>query len=67
MAKNTGKNHREGAVDNRTEVKNPRTGQWVKRNRDPESDANGQFMDVKQDGTELKGIANEPDKRRTDD
>ncbi len=64
MAKNTGKDHREGAVDDRTEVKNPKTEQYVKRNRDADSDENGQFIDVKQDGSEFKGVANEPDKRR---
>ena len=66
MAKNTGKGHRDGAVDDRSEVKNPKTDQWVKRNRDPDSEDNGEFMDVKQDGTEFKGVANEPDKRRKD-
>lgn len=64
MAKNTGDGHREGAVDNRTQVKNPKTGQYVKRNRDPDSDDNGEFMDVKEGGTEFKGVADEPDKRR---
>lgn len=65
MARNTGEGHREGAVDKRTEVGNPRTDQFVKRNRDADSDANGQFMDVKKDGEEFTGIANEPDGRRT--
>ncbi|MFA9200648.1 MAG: hypothetical protein ACEQR8_05600 [Cypionkella sp.] len=64
MARNTGEGHRKGAVDRRTEVKNPKTGDWVKRNRDADSDDNGEFMDVKEDGTEHKGVANEPDKRR---
>lgn len=64
MAKNTGEGHREGAVDDRTEVKNPQTEDWVKRNRDPDSDDNGEFMDVKKDGKEFKGVANEPDERR---
>ena len=65
MAKNTGEGHRDGAVDHRTQVKNPATGKWTKRYRDPDSDKQGQFMDVKQDGEEFKGVANEPDGRRT--
>jgi hypothetical protein len=64
MAENTGKGHRKGAVDDRTQVKNPKTDQHVKRNRDADSDKNGQFMDVKQDGKPFKGVAQEPDKRR---
>lgn len=66
MAKNTGEGHREGSVDDRTQTKNTKTGQYVKRNRDPDSDNNGEFMDVKQDGEKFKGVANEPDKRRGD-
>ncbi len=64
MAKNTGEDHRNGAVDDRSEVKNSKTGDWVKRNRDADSDHNGEFMNVKEDGSEHKGVANEPDKRR---
>jgi hypothetical protein len=64
MGENTGKGHREGAVKKRTEFQNPRTGQYVKRNRDPDSEHNGEFMNVKEDGTQHKGVANEPDKRR---
>ncbi len=64
MAKNTGEGHREGAVDDRTQVENPKTGQHVKRDRDPDSDDNGEFMDVKQDGEKFKGVAEEPDERR---
>ncbi|GGD57986.1 hypothetical protein GRI62_01790 [Erythrobacter arachoides] len=64
MAKNTGEGYREGSVDNRTQVHNPVTNQFVKRNRDPESGGNGQFMDVKQDGEPFKGVAHEPDGRR---
>ncbi len=64
MAKNTGEGRRDGAVDDRSQVKNPKTGQYVKRNRDPDSAGNGQFMDVKQDGTKFEGVAEEPDGRR---
>lgn len=66
MAKNTGEGHRDGAVDDRTQVKNPKTDQHVKRNRDPDSKDNGEFMDVKQDGEKFKGVAEEPDGRRGD-
>lgn len=56
MAKNgqTGDGHRNGAVRERTQVHNPKTDQWVKR------DANtGKFMDVKQDGKPFKGVTKE--------
>jgi len=66
MAKNTGEDHRKGSVDERTQVENPKTDQYVKRNRDHDSDDDGEFMDVKQDGEKFKGVAKEPDKRRGD-
>ena len=66
MAKNTGEGHRKGSVDERTQVGNPKTGQYVKRNRDHESADDGEFMDVKEDGDKFKGVAEEPDKRRGD-
>jgi hypothetical protein len=49
-----GDNHRQGAVRSRSQVFNPKTEQWVKRNTE-----NGQFMDVKQDGNRFKGIRRE--------
>jgi hypothetical protein len=58
MAKNTGKGYRKGSVNDRTQVKNPKTDQWVKRGPD------GKFMDVKDDGTPFKGVAKEVDDRR---
>ena len=64
MAKNTGNDSRKGSVDNRTQVKNPKTGDWVKRNEDPGSSSDGEFMDVKQDGKPFKGVAKEVDERR---
>jgi hypothetical protein len=67
MARNTSENHRKGAVDNRTQVRNPATGKWTKRNREEGSGEAGQFMDVKQDGEPFKGVAQEPDGRRTSD
>ncbi len=65
MAKNTGKGSREGSVTNRTQVKNPQTGDYVKRNENKESSKTGEFMAVKKDGKPFKGVAKEPDGRRT--
>ena len=56
MAKNppTGNGHRHGAVKERSQTYNPKTEQWVKR------DANtGRFMEVKQEGTPVKGVRKE--------
>ena len=64
MATNTGKDHRKGAVNDRTQVENPKTGNFVKRNRDSDSEHEGEFMDVKEDGEKFKGVAEEPDDRR---
>ena len=45
MAKNTSDNHRHGAVSNRSQAYNPKSGSWVK------CDSNtGRFMDVKSGG-----------------
>ncbi len=59
MARNTGAGYRLGSVNDRTQVRNPRTSQWVKRDTDT-----GQFKDVKKDGTPHKGVAKERDDRR---
>ena len=59
MAKNTGEGYRKGSVRDRSQVQNPKTGQWVKRDTDT-----GRFMDVKQDGEPFKGVAKEVDDRR---
>ena len=64
MAKNTGSGSRAGSVSGRTQVKNPVTGDFVKRD-EAEGATKGRFMDVKQDGTKFKGVAVEPDGRRT--
>lgn len=62
MAKNTGKDYRKGAVDNRTQLDlDPKTGKFVKRNT-----TSGRFMDLKQDEKPFKGVAKEPDKRSKD-
>ncbi|MDI1243658.1 MAG: hypothetical protein PSX80_17240 [bacterium] len=51
MAKNTGKNYRKGAVDNRTQLDlDPKNGKFVKRDRET-----GQFM--KDDDQPFKGVA----------
>lgn len=49
-----GDGHRNGAVRSRSQVQNPTTGQWVKRDADT-----GRFMDVKKDGTPFKGVRKE--------
>lgn len=50
----SGDGHRNGAVKGRSQVLNPVTNQWVKRDRET-----GRFMDVKQDGTPFKGVRKE--------
>ena len=67
MAKNTGDGTRKGAVSGRTQVLNPTTGDFVKRDEDGNGPGKGKFMDVKQDGTKFKGVASEPDGRRKKD
>jgi hypothetical protein len=64
MATNTGSDSRKGAVRNRTQTRNPATGDYVKRNEDPHSPDHGRFMDNKKDGKPFKGVAKEPDQRR---
>jgi hypothetical protein len=64
MAKNTGDDSRKGAMSGRTQVLNPTTGDYVKRDENGEGTGKGKFMDVKQDGTKFKGVATEPDGRR---
>ena len=64
MARNTNDDHRIGSVEDRTQVHNPATGKWTKRNREEGSPEAGQFMDVKSDGEPFKGVAREPDERR---
>ena len=59
MAKNTGEGFRRGSVDNRTQVKNPKTDTWTKRDNDT-----GRFMQGKEDGKPFKGVAKEADRRR---
>jgi len=54
MAKNTGEDYRKGEVKDRSQVLNPKTGEWVKRDAD-----SGRFMDNKADGTPFKGVRKE--------
>ena len=59
MATNTGDGYRKGSVTDRTQVENDNED-WTKR--DAES---GEFMDQKADGEPFKGVAKEPDERRS--
>ena len=54
MAKNSGKGYRHGAVDNRSQVFNPVTQQWAKRDG-----TTGRFLDVNQNGQPHKGVRKE--------
>ncbi len=54
MAKNTGEGYRRGEVRDRSQVQNPKTGEWTKRDT-----GNGEFMDNKSDGKPFKGIRKE--------
>lgn len=49
-----GDGHRNGAVRDRSQVLNPKTDQWVKRDA-----GTGRFMDVKEDGAKFKGVRRE--------
>lgn len=60
MAKNTGEGFRRGSVDDRSQVYNPNNDRWTKR--DTES---GRFIDQKADNDPFKGVAKEPDGRRS--
>lgn len=59
MAKNSpiGDNARRGAVRNRSQVFNPVTQTWTKRDT-----CSGQFMDQKKDSNPFKGVRKEPKK-----
>lgn len=50
----SGDNRRYEAIKNRSQVLNPITKKWVKRDA-----GNGQFMDVKSDGKPFKGVSKE--------
>lgn len=56
--KPTGDNARKGAVKQRSQVQNPKTGLWIKRDKQT-----GQFIDVKTSSKEpFKGITKEQKK-----
>jgi hypothetical protein len=59
MAKNPpiGDNARRGAVRDRSQVLNPITDNWTKRDSD-----SGRFMDQKKDGEPFKGVRREKTK-----
>ncbi|MCK4664179.1 MAG: hypothetical protein KAT68_15025 [Bacteroidales bacterium] len=52
--KPTGDNARKGAVKGRSQVENPKTGLYVKRDT-----STGKFMDVKTSGGKFKGVRKE--------
>lgn len=54
MATNTGSNHRNGSVKERSQILNPSTGNYIKRDT-----ISGKFIDVKTDGKPYKGIRKE--------
>jgi hypothetical protein len=54
MAKNTGDGFRRGEVRSRSQVQNPVTGNWTKRDAD-----SGRFTDQKADGAPFKGVRRE--------
>jgi len=56
MAKNapTGDGHRKGAVRDRSQTHNPKTGRWVKQDTD-----SGRFIDQKDDQRPFKGVRKE--------
>jgi len=53
----TGDGHRNGAVRKRSQVKNPKTDRYVKRDTDT-----GQFIDGKSDHKPFKGVRKEKPK-----
>jgi hypothetical protein len=54
MAKNTGEGHRQGEVRDRSQVYNPATKTWTKRDTET-----GEFIDGKEDGKPFKGVRKE--------
>lgn len=54
VATNTGQGFRRGEVRQRSQVENPKTGDWVKRDAET-----GRFTSVKREGGPFKGIKRE--------
>jgi hypothetical protein len=50
----SGDGHRKGAVRKRSQVHNPKTGKWTKRDTET-----GQFIDQKSDDKPFKGVRKE--------
>lgn len=50
----SGDGHRKGAVRKRSQVCNPKTGKWTKRNTET-----GRFIDQKSDDKPFKGVRKE--------
>ena len=59
MARNTNQGYRQGSVNDRTQVQNPKNGNWTKRDT-----TTGKFIEQKQDGNPFKGVSKEQDGRR---
>ena len=57
MAKNTGENFRKGEVRQRSQLVNPITGGYTKRDAET-----GQFMEVKEGTKPFKGVRKEKQK-----
>ena len=61
MGKNSGDDFRKGSVKDRSQLNvDPKKGKFVKRDL-----KTGEFTDIKEDNTPFKGVAKEPDKRRS--
>ena len=54
MARNTGQNFRRGAIRDRSQVFNPKSETWTKRDADT-----GKFVDGKADPKPFKGVRKE--------
>lgn len=52
--KPTGDDSRKGAIKDRSQVQNPKTGLWTKRDSET-----GKFMDTKTTGGKFKGVRKE--------
>ncbi len=57
MATNSGKGFRQGSVKERSQILNPATGHYIKRDL-----LTGKFLDIKKDGSPFKGIRKEVSK-----
>lgn len=53
-----GDGHRNGQIKERSQVHNPLTDKWTKRDTET-----GRFMDVKQDGDPFKGVRKEKERK----